>query len=78
LNLCAGQLYFTNYAAYQRTWHALRVGNQDQGLDEVERSRLKYLKTLVGFRRKGLPFDSTPLGKTLKALPLPSGVFESG
>ncbi|KAL0576778.1 hypothetical protein V5O48_005205 [Marasmius crinis-equi] len=78
LNLCAGQLYFTNYAAYQRTWDTLRIGNQDQGLDEVERSRLKYLKTLVGFRRKGLPFDSTPLGKTLKALPLPSGAFESG
>ncbi|KAK1235937.1 hypothetical protein PQX77_000824 [Marasmius sp. AFHP31] len=76
LNLCAGQLYFSSYRDYRRVWEALRIGDHDSG--EVERSRLMYLKTLVGCRRRGLAFESTHLGKMLKALPIPEQAFELG
>ncbi|KAF9255590.1 hypothetical protein L218DRAFT_1034217 [Marasmius fiardii PR-910] len=88
LNLCAGQLYFSNYDAYLRTSTFLGISTpEDKGHDmkiegdgfvkpenrvgqlasncKFEKNPIPYLKALIGFRRRGMTFETTHIGKVL-------------
>ncbi|KAL0573625.1 hypothetical protein V5O48_008337 [Marasmius crinis-equi] len=88
LNLCAGQLYFSDYDEYRRISAILGIctpedrgykaehdgfvkpENRGRGTNlsakcRFEESPLAYLKLLIGFRRKGITFEPTHMGKIL-------------
>ncbi|KAG7094406.1 hypothetical protein E1B28_008006 [Marasmius oreades] len=100
LNLCAGQLYFSDYEAYLRTSSFLGLSTPEDQHHEMEieqdgfvkpenrvgqlalrckfeKSPVPYLKALTGFRRRGITFEPTHLGKLLHGRLLRKSDFDS-